>query len=335
MRAFIFLFVIISVFAATSATNGVFGLYPESSVAETMYDRGLPKPSHFRENLSTEEIERGRQLVWEGITANPPAGKKSIPISRFFTCVTCHNTVREDPVLSVVNSEARLSYAMEKQIPYLQGSTFWGIVNRTSWYNDDYILKYGELVDKAKSSLEESTQLCALVCSQGRTLEQWELDAIIAYYWSLEMKLEDVGLDNLKKLAKLAALPDANALEQIQTLFLSKSPATFSDSPTDKAAGYGLEGDATRGQGIYELGCQHCHRAGGESDVILDDFRSTFTWLKKNITANSPLSIYEIARHGTYSEAGHRPYMPHYTQEKLSDQQLEDLRAYIEEKSER
>ena len=334
MRVVIFLTVAFAiVFAATSASDGVLSLNPESSVAETMYDLGLPKPSHFRENLSAEEIERGRQLVWMGTTSNPPQGKTSRPISRFFTCVTCHNTVREDPILTEVNSEARLSYAMEKRIPYLQGSTFWGIVNRTSWYNDDYVLKYGELVDKAKNSLEESTQLCALVCSQGRTLEQWELDAIIAYYWSLEMNLGDLGLDDPEKLAQLAALPDTSSLAQIQALFMPKSPATFSHPPTDKDAGYGLVGDASRGQGIYELGCQHCHRQGGGSDVILDDFRSTFRWLERNIIADSPLSIYEIVRHGTYSEAGHRPYMPHYTQEKLSDQQLEDLRAFVEQRS--
>ena len=298
-----------------------------------MYDLGLPKPSHFRENLSAEEVERGRQLVWFGTTANPPLGESSTPISRFFTCVTCHNIVREDPFLTEVNPDARLTYALEKRIPYLQGSTFWGIVNRTSWYNDNYILKYGELVDKARNSLEESTQLCALVCSQGRTLEQWELDAIIAYFWSLEMNLGDLGLDDPEKLAKLAKLPASSSLEQIQDLFIPKSPATFGEPPSDKDAGYGLKGDASRGQGIYELGCQHCHRQGGGSDVILDDFKSTFKWLKRNIPDDSPLSIYEIVRHGTYSETGHRPYMPHYTKEKLNDHQLEDLRAYIELKA--
>ena len=335
MRAFIVLLVAFSVvLAVSSASEGIVALTPESSVAETMYALGQEKPSHFRENVSPEEIERGRQLVWEGITSNPPQGETSAPISRFFTCVTCHNTVREDPDLTKVDSDARLSYAMEKRIPYLQGSTFWGIVNRTSWYNDDYVLKYGELVEKAKNSLEESTQLCALVCSQGRTLKQWELDAIIAYYWSLEMNLGDLGLTDPERLAQLAALPDTAGLQQIQDLFIPKSPATFSEPPTDKDAGYyGSEGNPTRGQAIYELGCQHCHRQGGGSDVILDDFKSTFRWLERNIPADSPLSIYEIVRHGTYSEAGHRPYMPHYTQEKLSDQQLEDLRAYVELKS--
>jgi len=150
MRLTFFFFVAFAlVLAISSASDGVVELTPESSVAEAMYARGQEKPSHFRENLSTEEVERGRQLVWEGITSNPPQGETSAPISRFFTCVTCHNTVREDPVLTEVNAEARLSYAMENKLPYLQGSTFWGIVNRTSWYNDDYVLKYGELVEKA------------------------------------------------------------------------------------------------------------------------------------------------------------------------------------------
>ena len=40
--------------------------------------------------------------------------------------------------------------------------------------------------------------------------------------------------------------------------------------------------------------------------------------------------MYEVIRHGTYDVLGHQEYMPQYTLEKLSDQQIEDLRAYIE-----
>jgi len=64
--------------------------------------------------------------------------------------------------------------------------------------------------------------------------------------------------------------------------------------------------------------------------VVLDFSVPTLNWLKKNITSDSQLSIYEVIRKGTYSEKGHREYMPLYTKEKLSDQQIEDLRAFIE-----
>ena len=71
-------------------------------------------------------------------------------------------------------------------------------------------------------------------------------------------------------------------------------------------------------------------RPNGESDVIFEMNSLTLKWLKRHITDDSDLSIYQIVRKGTYSEFGHREYMPHYTMEKMSDQQLEDLRAFIE-----
>ena len=46
----------------------------------------------------------------------------------------------------------------------------------------------------------------------------------------------------------------------------------------------------------------------------------------------SEMSVYEIVRRGTNPIAGYKPYMPHYTQEKLSNQQIEDLVAYINKK---
>ncbi len=51
------------------------------------------------------------------------------------------------------------------------------------------------------------------------------------------------------------------------------------------------------------------------------------------MTSSSKLSIYHIIREGTYSEAGHKEYMPLYPLEKLSHQQVEDLRAYIEKEA--
>ena len=64
--------------------------------------------------------------------------------------------------------------------------------------------------------------------------------------------------------------------------------------------------------------------------MVLDESKPTLNWLKRNITSDSDLSIYQIIRHGTYAASGHREYMPLYTQEKMSNQQVEDLRAFIE-----
>lgn len=53
----------------------------------------------------------------------------------------------------------------------------------------------------------------------------------------------------------------------------------------------------------------------------------------KHIPENTDLSIYQIIRKGTYAEYGHKEYMPHYTLEKMSDQQIEHLREFLENPS--
>jgi mono/diheme cytochrome c family protein len=296
------------------------------------YQLGEELPAHYRQNANSDDIEIGRQLIHDGRT-DLPSGKSAY-ISRFYTCTSCHNTVREDMDLSKIDTEQRLQYAMKESIPYLQGSTFWGIVNRTEWYNDDYVKKYGDMAVAANKSLETSIQLCAQECSQGRELESWEMEAILAYLSSLEVKVDDLDLDPEEVTWLLTG--KASAQEKLALLdshFLPRSPATFVDPPSDKKAGYGEVGRLEIGKGIYELSCQHCHKEDGVSDLVLDDSKKTFKWLKKNIKKDMRYSLYEIIRKGTYAEYGHKEYMPHYTMEKMSHQQVEDLRAYIEQQA--
>ena len=287
-------------------------------------------PPHYRPDATAAEIARGRELVYRGVTADPPAGAESEPISKHFVCVDCHNTVREEADLSRTDPAARLAYAVEHDLPFLQGSTFWGIADRTSWYNGDYYLKYGDLVAEARTSLAASTQLCAQECSQGRRLLDWELEAILAYYHSLSVTLGELGFTEAD-LTSLAAKPDSAFVDAVYARYLPASPATFVDPPADKAAGYAVAraGDAALGRQLYERSCQTCHHVGGESDLVLDDYPSTLRWLERHLADDGPLSLYEIIRRGTYPVPGHRPYMPHYTAEKMSDQQVEDLRAYV------
>ncbi|MFQ3214803.1 MAG: mono/diheme cytochrome c family protein [Marivirga sp.] len=304
---------------------------PSDNLIDVYKVLGEPMPTHYLATADTAAITRGYDLIHVGKTT-PPKGFKSTSISKFYTCTSCHNVTREDPDLTVVDQEARLKYAMANRLPYLQGSTFWGVVNRETWYNDDYVLKYGSLVEKAENSLEESIQLCAQVCAQGRYVEEWEMNSMLAYFWSLQMKVADLDLGDAE-LAQLNILAKNNqndsAIIFLKSKYLTKSPATFPTLPKSKEKGYPHQGRPEMGKAIYELGCQHCHHAYGESDLVLDNSVLTFKWLQKNITANTHESIYEIIRKGTYSEMGHKEYMPLYTVEKMSDQQLEDLRAYI------
>lgn len=301
-----------------------------TAVYEILFHLGETKPLHFRANLSSEQIESGRQIALFGKM------KGGRYVSKFYVCSSCHNSVREDPDLTVVDQEARLDYARSQNIPYLQSSTFWAMVNRESWYNDDYVKKYGDLVVKANKSLEESIQLCATVCSQGRRLENEEMDALLAYFWSLQLKLSDLNLTDFELRRIYQSYNDADKgkeiIQLIKSKYLLKSPATFGDIPGDKSKGYELTGRSDKGSVIFNNSCKHCHRPNGESDVVFSDNKATFKWFIKHINDDSQLSLYNIIRFGTYSESGHKEYMPHYTIEKMSNQQVEDLRAFIEEK---
>ncbi len=305
----------------------------ETPVYEALWAMGEPYPKHwFR--YDRQMVKRGEEIVKYGRTIGPD-GKRSKYVSKYYVCTTCHNIEREDPDLRVSDPEARLPYVKKKGIPFLQGTTFRGIVNRESWYNDDYVRKYGEeKIQRAHKSLREAIQLCAIECSQGRPMERWEIDAVLAYYWTLQWKLGDLGLTK-EDLARLNAIrQDPARYEEgrkwLKSLYLQKSPAHFFDAPPDKVKGYGFKGDPAIGKDIYELSCQYCHRPGGVSHLILDDARTTFEWMKKYITKDSHLSLYQIIAYGTYAIPGHRPYMPHYPLERMSKKQVEDLRAYIE-----
>jgi len=290
---------------------------------------GEELPRHYRSDTDSTMVRMGYDLVHEGRTQKD--GRQTTYISRFYSCTSCHNVEREDADLTRIDPDSRLEWAIANDLRYLPASTFWGVVNRTQWYNDDYEQKYGSLVDAARNDLVESMQLCAQECSQGRMMEDWEVESMLHYFSTLEVELEDLGISGADaEVLRYGKLSNEGKLGILDSYFLPRSPAHVGEVPADKKAGYGIEGRAGKGKAVYELGCQSCHQAGGESDLVLDDSKKTFRWLKRNITKDDRYSLYEIIRKGTYAEYGHREYMPFYTLEKLSNQQVEDLRAYIE-----
>lgn len=305
------------------------------SVYKVLFDLGEPKPKHYIEPTA-EQIKKGEEIVTLGFTTDSK-GRKTTPVSKYYFCTSCHNLQREDPVLYESNAEARLPYVKEHNIPFLQGTTFWGITNRESWYNDDYVRKYGdEKISIANKDLRESIQLCAIECSQGRHMTDWEIDAVLAYYWSLELKMSDLDLaekdwQKLQKDGNNSATRTAT-IGWLKSKYATKSPAHFYDSPKSKTNGYeGTKpGDPAVGKDIYELSCVYCHQADkGVSHYILDNSKMSFQHLKNKMFKNSHMSIYQIIPYGTYAIPGHRPYMPHYSVERMTKQQVEDLRAYI------
>lgn len=310
-----------------------------AALSDVLQQLGEKAPDHYRKNPSAELIEKGRLLIVEG-KAIGPNGKMSRKISRFFNCTNCHNNTIEDPDLTQSNPETRLDFVIAQNKPLLPASTFYGIVNRTSWYNDDYLLKYGKLVEPARNNLINSMQLCATECSQGRKMEDWEVEAILAYYYSIEFKLSDLKLtnDELDQVNDALAGADQNqkdeAIKLLRSKFYNASPATFVNAGDKTVRKYGENGNAENGKKIYTHSCMSCHKSvGGVTNFKFDMEKVTFRTLQRNLKKNNHFSVYYMARKGTYAVPGYKPYMPNFSLQRLSHQQLEDLVAFINQQA--
>lgn len=308
---------------------------------KVLKELGEPTPNHEITQLpKNASVEIGRALVINGFS-NPDEGEKSCQQSKHFVCTSCHNIEKENLDLKNADPQARLEYAKEKGIPFLQGSTLYGAVNRSSFYNDDYEKKYGDLVIPTRNNIREAIQLCAVECSQGRRLKHWELESVLAFLWTLEYKLEDLNLSDadfkmLKSVLELDADRQSkeDMIKQLKSYYLSGFSAHFVEPPADRKKGFDLTGNPDNGKLVYDLSCKHCHENQRYSFFELDDSKTTFKHLKKHFKKYSRYSTYQVARYGAPGNPGKRAYMPQYTEEKMSNQQLEDLRAYIEMRAE-
>lgn len=309
-------------------TIDMLGWEPSTSVSDVLKAFGEQPKDHYISVLDEKKVQMGENLVKKGYTTIE--GKKTKLISKFYKCTACHNTVKEDPDLRYSDPEARLEYAVKNDIPFLQGTTFYGTVNRESWYNGDYYKKYGDLVVPARKSLRGAIQLCAEVCSQGRRLEKWEEDAIVSYFWTIDLKLEDLQLSKVdfQKINSAKREKNDSIINLIKSHYLTYSPATFLEPNTIQNKS--ISGDPKLGEHVYTTSCLNCHGPNGPAEYLkLGKDKLSYKFLKRKTQKGSPFSLYNITRKGTYPIAGHKPYMPHYTKERLSEKQLEDLRAFI------
>lgn len=303
-------------------------------VTDVLLELGEDSILHeLNELIPSVSARKGEDIVKNGFTDKHGFGR-SRRVSKHFVCTSCHNVQQEDPDLRYANPQARLLYTNIKGMPFLQGSPFYGIVNRSKFYNQDYYKKYGLLVYKARNDIREAIQLCAVECSQGRKLKNWEVESILAYFWELGLKLEDLELEEedieLISLALSGEVDKNLAIDQIKSKYLDYSPAHFINPPEDRIIGNALKGNPDNGKMIYEQSCLHCHYQERYSFFHLDDDQSSFKALNKHITKYTKRSLYQVVRYGTPPLNLKKAYMPHYTMEKMDRQQIEDLRAYIE-----
>ncbi|MFK7932664.1 MAG: c-type cytochrome [Saprospiraceae bacterium] len=298
-------------------------------VLEKLGDTPLAKPDLSVNGVSAE---KGKSLILTGF-AKAPSGKMTDKQSKHFVCTSCHNIQREDPDLTISDPQARLEYAVENGLPFLQGTTLYGAANRTNFYNDYYVEKYGDLVEDAKDDIRGAIKLCAVECAQGREIEKWEVESVLAYLWEIDLKISDLALTeaehNQIEKALNANAQDADLIKLIKEKYLQGSPATFVKPPENRKTGYNLKGDPANGKLIYEASCLHCHENQRYTFFNLNDTPLSHKFMTKHIPRYTRYSLYQVSRYGTYPLPGKRAYMPLYTAEKMSNQQMEDLRAYM------
>ena len=313
-----------------------FEVKKEDTISDVLKKLGDAPIQHQANLIKGASAKIGEDLALHGI-AKKPGGGRTKKQSKHFVCTSCHNVVKDEPDLRVSDPQERLEYAKKNGLPFLQGTSLYGIVNRTSYYNGDYDKKYGDLVKPARNNIREAIQLCAVECAQGRKLKNWEVESVLAWLWTLELKMEDLNLTEADYQTINSAINNQGdktaTIKLIKSYYQSGSPATFITPPSDRKVGYNLKGNPDNGKLIYDLSCQHCHKDKRYSYFDLDDEKLTFQHLSKHIPKYSRYSIYQVGRYGTPPMNGKKAYMPQYTQEKLSDQMMEDLRSYIEERA--
>lgn len=294
---------------------------------------GGEKPNHYMSGFDVELAAAGEKLIKEGKASYK--GKNGSLISPYFNCTDCHNLVKETESLTDLDPQHRLDYLVKNDLPYTPGSTFFGIYNRSNYYNDDYDKKYGDLVVDARDTLENAIQLCAEYCASGRPLVGWELNAIMHYYKSNELKIKDLDLSD-SELSKIKSSIKNNenkkeALDILQTHYINGYAATFTGAKAESKRKYGEGGNVDNGKKIYESGCMYCHENSRVTFLNLNDDVLSGKYLWKHRKGYDDLSVYQVVRWGTYPIVGRQQYMPLYTKEKMSKEQLEDLMSYIKE----
>lgn len=309
----------------------------QMTVLETLEALG-EDVSHLQPDVTIKGVsaEAGERLVKQGF-ATKPKGGKTRQQSKHFVCTSCHNTVQEDPDLEVMDPQARLDYSELRGIPYLQGTSLYGAINRDSFYNGDYYKKYGDLVYPARDNIREAVKLCAVECAQGRKLAPWELESVIAYLWEIGLQMDDLNLagEELERIQMTidAGKTDKEVVDLVKSKYVKASPATFTLPPSDRQAGSGLVGNPDNGKLLYKNSCLHCHYQGRYSYLHLDDTKLSFRHLDRHMGKYTRHSLYQVVRWGVPVKSGKESYMPQYPQEKMTDQQLADLRSYIEVRS--
>ena len=155
------------------------------------------------------------------------------------------------------------------------------------------------------------------------------------YFKKNELHLSDLKILESDKNALLSGTLNATQKEEliktIKGAYRQSFSATFMETMNRDDRQYGKGGNVENGKYIYDKSCLFCHENKRVTYLHLDDGKLSGLFLWRNRKNYTDQSIYQIVRHGTYSKVGRKQYMPHFTKEKMSDEQLNDLIAYIKQ----
>jgi len=331
---------ILALFAFNWKSNGTLSTYSNSrlfedkladvSVSYALDMMNEERPIHYIMNVSDDSARMGEELVKFGKLKDGSTSR----ISKYFVCTDCHNLQLETDDPADESPERVLEFSKKNNVPFLPASTFYGMFNKEHWYNGDYAKKYGDLVKPTRDTLFNAIQLCATQCSQGREMEDWEIRSVMHYYKSIELKVSDLKFTSREYGEFTAYMSSDNkkAVNLLKSKYNQINDAHFGTSEIPKIEGY--EPIAENGEFIYKQGCLHCHAVGRNiTNFDLDDTRLTHKFLLAKKNKYNSFSVSHITRYGTYAISGRKQYMPMYSFENMSDEQMLDLMFYIEKKA--
>lgn len=325
-------------------------------------------------------VKWGNELVHTAQVQKPPAGPTpSVPLAETYRCIHCHNLVREDLVLTKQDPEAREQLVegnpalsgKKTGVRLMTGTTFWGMVNRERFYNG-YYAKYHHLKvrdgDRLRpmnpESLADAVQVCCSYCSAGRFPEDWELDSILAYLWTLELRLKDLSLPEELEQRILQQLNSGNAQEvavarqelrqhyliaagahavdpplrsednkdiyppsvaQLQEHFASPRPSDTPSSSDTIRPGRGTSPDASTKRNLVITGDPKRGEWLYQSACAMCHGNNVHPKAGRSL-ATSPGTFHRYVWKGTQRDG---LYMPFFTRERLSPRQATDIRAYL------
>lgn len=317
-------------------SSSIIEITPETTVWDALTALGKIRLHSLEAKDTLSNAALGKSLVFEGAAINPLTGKLSPRINTQFTCNACHNSEKEFSTLLDTSAQDRLAYARANNLPFLPANTFYGIVNRVYFFTGAFQSKYSIELDfkGAPTNLRKAINFCAQHISKGRPLERWETESILAYFWTLQLKVKDLNMPEEDKekidFALKEKVSTARAVNLIENKYKDRYTSTFATPMNYRSLDSHTANSEIRfenGKKIYELSCMHCHDNKRFSSTLLDYNKKTFQLMDKRLQQGHKLSIYKIIREGFETK---KSCMPLYSIEKMNDEQIIDLRIYIQ-----